>query len=268
MTFSVDVCRSFAGIFMGNWSCRFLFDPKPLTGPFAFIFHLNFFMSRSISAASVFSFFLLSLFACKNDSKTVENTVQVPKPDTIRVEPTPTEGAATYQVTEGTINWMARKAIGGGHEGTIKVESGEVMVNQGKLLKGNVKISMNSIEVMGMKDPGEKRDLESHLKDSDFFEARKFPIAEFKFDEVLPSNIPDFKSIVAGELTIKGKTNAVNIPVKFTLSGDDLTVESSGFSINRTEFGINFNSSKLGTVKDKIIQDNVLLRFTLKATKK
>ena len=35
------------------------------------------------------------------------------------------------------------------------------------------------------------------------------------------------------------------------------------FTINRTEWGVNYNSGILGTVKDKLIADDVKLSITL-----
>jgi polyisoprenoid-binding protein YceI len=126
---------------------------------------------------------------------------------------------------------------------------------------------MHSLAVNNVKDPGARADLESHLKDSDFFEVKKYPTGKFVFDEVLPSNKPDFDWIISGDLTMKGKTNRVHIPVKMTITDDELTAQSANFVINRTKWGINFQSGILGTVKNKIIEDIVPLSITISAKK-
>ncbi|MCB0527736.1 MAG: YceI family protein, partial [Saprospiraceae bacterium] len=113
-----------------------------------------------------------------------------------------------------------------------------------------------------------KSDLESHLKDSDFFEVKKYPTGTFVIDEVLPSKTPDFNWIVSGELTLKGKTNRVNIPVKMTITDKEINAESANFVINRTQWGINFQSGLLGTTKDKLIEDIVPISLTIRAERK
>jgi len=211
-------------------------------------------------------FATLILLSCKNDPPaTIPEAPSGPEP--VQVKPVPTEGAVTYAITEGTVYWAGKKSLGAMHSGTINVESGALLVNQGQLLSGNVVLDMQSIAVSDLQDAGEKRDLESHLKDKDFFEVKKFPKAEFKFTEVLPSTHPAFNAVIAGELIMKGKSNPINIPVKLRIEGDDLVAESTTFPINRTQWGVNFRSGVLGTVKDKLIEDVVPLSLKLKAKK-
>lgn len=208
--------------------------------------------------------------SCAEDPKPADTARATPvsKPDTIRLAPVPTEGAATFAVTEGSVNWLGKRSVGSRHTGTISVAEGSLQVNQGRLLSGKITLDMRSISVDNMKDPGAKADLESHLKDADFFEVKKYPTGEFTFDEVLPSNTPDFNWVVSGDLTLKGKTERVNIPVKMQISDGELVAESANFVINRTKWGINFQSGILGTVKDKIIEDIVPLSLKIKAKKK
>ncbi|HRI61596.1 MAG TPA: YceI family protein [Saprospiraceae bacterium] len=215
-------------------------------------------------------FSIIALFSCKNDNKPIQEAQVTPvsKPDTIRLKPVSTDGAETFVITEGVVNWLGKRTIGNRHTGTIKVAGGELLVKQGRLLSGKVTIDMRSISVNNMKDPGAKSDLESHLKDSDFFDVKNHPTGEFVFDEVLPSNTPDFNWVISGKLKLKDITNPVNIPVQMTISDDELNAESANFVINRTKWGVNFQSGLLGTVKDKIIEDIIPLSLTITAKKK
>lgn len=207
-----------------------------------------------------------AFFSCAGEPNKDTATSQTPKADTIKMPaPVSAEGAATFSVTEGVIYWAAKKAGGKQHNGSIKVKNGSLKVKEGQVLSGTVSIDMGSVEVLDLKDPGEKSDLEKHLKDTDFFEVNKFPEGTFEFSEVLPSNNPAFNKVVPGNLTLKGKSNSVNIPVKITLNENELSAESASFLINRTNWGINFRAGILGTAKDKLIEDNVMLSFTLKA---
>lgn len=214
------------------------------------------------------AFTCLVLVSCKNDPAPQTEPATASKPDTVHLEPVPTEGAVPFTVTEGVVFWQGKKALGDPHNGTIKISDGELLVNQGRLLSGNITLDMGSIAVTNLNDAGEKRDLESHLKDKDFFEIKKFPRATFVITELLPSNLPAFNWVVRGNLTIKDKTQPVNIPVKMTIEGDKLEASSATFPINRTQWGINFRSGTLGTAKDKVVEDVVPLSLVLKAERK
>jgi polyisoprenoid-binding protein YceI len=210
----------------------------------------------------------LSLSSCKNEVKTDTTTDKnlPPKPDTLRVEPAPSlDNATTYQVAEGIVYWSAKKAIRGQHNGTVKVKGGELKVVSGRLLAGTVTLDMTSIENVDLKDNAERQDLVNHLKSGDFFNVAQFPTATFKFDEILPSNLPAFNSVAVGELTIKDKSNSVNIPFNLKVEGNTLTASSTTFIINRTKWGVNFHSGVLGTAKDKLIEDNIMLQLNLTA---
>ncbi|MEI6411540.1 MAG: YceI family protein [Bacteroidota bacterium] len=213
--------------------------------------------------------FALVLFACKNDAPQAAAATPVQSPSTTsKAKKVSAEGARSFTVSEATVFWAGKKAIGDFHTGSIQSSEGTLKVNEGTLLSGNIVLDMSSITVTDIKDPGEKRDLESHLKDSDFFEVGKFPKAEFKIAEVLPSNNPAFNYVINGTLTMKGKTHPVNIPVKMKIEDKALTAESATFTINRTQWGVNFRSGLLGTAKDKLIEDVVTLSLKLRAVAK
>jgi polyisoprenoid-binding protein YceI len=179
------------------------------------------------------------------------------------------DGAVVYTVIEGTVNWAAKKTLGQPHVGELRVSEGEMLVNGGQPISGKITMDMNSIVVTNLTDGGEKRELESHLKHSDFFGVDKFPTGTFEFEEVVPNTTtPDFNWVILGKLTLKGKTNSVNIPARLKFDGDMLVAESPSFQINRTKWGINFQSSVLGTAKDKLIEDAVVLSLRLKALPK
>ena len=64
---------------------------------------------------------------------------------------------------------------------------------------------------------------------------------------------------------MKDKTFPVNIPAKITLQGGTLRAESAAFPINRTRWGVTFQSGMIGTVKDKMIDDMVPIRLKITA---
>lgn len=206
-------------------------------------------------------------FACKNEPKNPESTQTIPA-DTIRPAEVSLEGSVTYTITEGIVNWSGTHTMDKeGHQGTISVSEGTLLVHNGQIKKGSVVLDMYAITVTDIKDPGERRDLESHLKDSDFFEVNKYPKAEFVFEEVLPGKAENFNWVLNGHLTMKGKKVPLTIPVMIRMEGDVLQAESPAFPINRTLWGVNFQSGILGTARDKMIDDMVPLMLKVTAKK-
>ncbi|MBU6343382.1 MAG: YceI family protein [Bacteroidetes bacterium] len=226
-------------------------------------------MSYSSGACLVAALTLGVFSSCqKNAPKPTDNHTAQVKLDTVHEKAPNSRASGNFEVSNGVVYWAGRSAVGDSHNGNIQVADGMLKADGGKLLSGSVSLDMTSVTVVDLKDPGEKRDLESHLKDSDFFEVRKFPKAEFKFTEVYPSNMPDFNYVVSGTLTMKGKTKGVNIPVMLKISDNEIEAQSATFPINRTDWGINFRSGILGTASDKLIQDVVTVSFLIKAKKK
>ncbi len=210
----------------------------------------------------------LLFLSCKNDPKTraVQSAPNIAPP---KSAPAPPAGSATFALTEGTVNWSVNYTIGKkGHQGAINATAGELWVSQNQIISGTVTLDMNSIRVTDIKEPEKRLDLESHLKNADFFEVDKFPKAEFMFIEVAPSTLPNTNWILSGDLTMRGNTARVEIPVKVNIEGDILRAESPSFPINRTNWGVNFHSGLLGTTKDKMIDDMVSISLKVVAKKK
>lgn len=85
---------------------------------------------------------------------------------------------------------------------------------------------------------------DEHLRSADFFEAEKYPTIKFKSTEVKPKSATEFD--VTGDLTVKGVTKRITLPVTFLGFGKDgRGNEKAGFeietTINRKDYGITWN---------------------------
>jgi polyisoprenoid-binding protein YceI len=177
-----------------------------------------------------------------------------------------TADAITYVVdTENSnIAWVGSKPTGQ-HTGTVKLSKGELMVDNETLVGGTFELDMNTIANEDL-DGEQKGKLEGHLKTGDFFEVEKFPTAKFELVSVEPaSDNPEATHQITGNLTMKGTTKSVVIPATVEMTEDGLMASTPKFTINRTEWGVNFKSGVLGTPKDKAIHDEIGLQITLKA---
>ncbi|AUP81112.1 YceI family protein [Flavivirga eckloniae] len=143
--------------------------------------------------------------------------------------------------------WKGYK-VTGSHEGTISIQSGFLNFEADKLTGGEFVIDMTTINTTDLQ--GEyKGKLDGHLKSDDFFGTSKYPTAKLVFTEVKASGKNAYA--VTGDLTIKGKTNAV----QFTISvyGNKAT---ASLKIDRTKYGVKYGSTSFfENLKDKAIYD-------------
>lgn len=219
-------------------------------------------MKKNVLA--VFALAALSFTACKKENTTVETTTPT--------EVTATEGTKyNVAVDKSNIDWTGGKVTGDKHTGTIALKSGDVVVNEGKVVGGEFVIDMNSITVTDITDPEMKANLEGHLKgataeNSDhFFNAGKFPTGNFVITNIIDEN---GTLIVEGNLTIKETTHAVKFPAVITVTDNEVTLVTENFEIDRTKWGVNYNSGSIvKDLGDKVINDNIILKLNVAATK-
>ncbi len=178
-------------------------------------------------------------------------------------------GASTYQVASGIITWVGSKTAYK-HTGTIQVKSGEIAVENNDITGGNFVIDMNTINNIDLKDkPEKKADLEGHLKSDDFFNAEQFPESTFEITQVeKAAEGGDATHNITGNLTIRGIKKSVTIPAKVEIDDTKIRATTPDFTINRTNWGANFNSTILKTAADQLINDNIGLKLNLTAVKK
>ena len=176
----------------------------------------------------------------------------------------------TYNVSpaESQILWTGRKVVGDSHTGTLKVSEGRLMMGENKLVGGEFTVDMNSLSNSDIEDAATKGKLEGHLKSADFFEASKFPTAEFELVQVQPvAGKDDVTHNLTGNLTMKGVTKSITIPANVIVTDEMISAVTPAFDINRTDWGVHYGSGLSGAVGDKVISDDVALVINIKATR-
>lgn len=166
------------------------------------------------------------------------------------------------------IEWTGFKP-GEQHNGTLHLESGVVKV--GDKLSGTFLINMNSLAVTDLEPGNGKESLEGHLKGSakekedHFFNVAKYPTAAF---EVTGVTEKEGKKMMQGNLTVRGIKKNIEFPVSYSVEGDAMTLTTEAFTINRTDWGVNYGSKSIfNDLGDKFIMDDIELKISLKATK-
>lgn len=121
-----------------------------------------------------------------------------------------------------------------------------------------------TIQAESVNTHNEMRD--RHLKGPDFFNTKEFPTLTFKSNGWKKTGEHTYD--VTGELEIAGKSKTITVPVEHIGDGKDprgneLTGFHTKFTIDRTEFGMNYGVAEVGGVgKD------VEITFSVEAIKK
>ena len=145
------------------------------------------------------------------------------------------------------LTWKGYKMTGS-HYGTVAIESGHLMFNDGELSGGEFVVDMSTLVSDDL--TGEyKGKLEGHLKSDDFFGTEKHPTAKLVFTKVERSGKNSYN--VTGDLTIKGKTS----PVTFELSVYGNKANAT-MKVDRTTYDIRYGSASFfDDLQDKVIYD-------------
>jgi polyisoprenoid-binding protein YceI len=121
------------------------------------------------------------------------------------------------------------------HTGSVRIKSGQVVVNDGIITSGEVIITMNSITNTDVKDPKDNAKLVNHLKSADFFDVKNFPEAKLIItgSELIRQDVLK----TSGQLTIRGITK----PIAFEsqVNQNDGSLEATAvLTIQRTDFNV------------------------------
>jgi polyisoprenoid-binding protein YceI len=123
-----------------------------------------------------------------------------------------------------------------------------------------------TVQVASIDTRSEQRD--GHLRTNDFLDVENFPTLTFTSTAVKHLGGEDFE--VTGDLTIKGVTKQVTLPLEFQGSAlDPFGNTRIGFEgslpINRSDYGITWNAAlETGGV---LVSDKIVLEFEISAIK-
>lgn len=142
--------------------------------------------------------------------------------------------------------------------------SGRMNLDRAKPSASSVEFTIKTASV----DTGNP-DRDKHLQTADFFDAAKNPEITFKSTSIVATKKKDVYA-VTGDLTMRGVTKHVTIPVEFGGFGKDpWGNERAGFSlttvVNRKDYGINWN--KALDNGGFLLSDDVTINVNLEAQK-
>lgn len=208
---------------------------------------------------------VLILAGCGN--KTTNDTSTPPAPDAAVEESqdntmaeAPMDGELMVNLDSSILRWEGAKKVGGAHDGTVRLSSGSLTMEAGKLTGGTFVINMDSIENADLEGaPAES--LVDHLKSADFFDVPSFPEASFTITGVEEGIASEVQ--ITGDLTIKGVTNEVVFPAVLSQK-DGAWVGKGVIELDRTRWDIRYGSGKFFKgLGDKVINDTMTIEVEL-----
>lgn len=162
--------------------------------------------------------------------------------------------------SKSLVKWAGKKIVGSNTEGTILVSKGSLDFASKQLKSGEIVMDATSIH----SEKASPRWV-AHLKNQDFFDVEKHPIASFVITSVKAGNNPQ----VTGKMTIKGITKEVSFPAQVTYGKDLVVAKASGIKVDRTLFDVKYRSGSIFSgLGDGAIEDDFVLDITLVADKK
>jgi polyisoprenoid-binding protein YceI len=214
-----------------------------------------------------FAVSLVSMMACSNESSTESDASGEEVEQTEFEEVTGKVAIYNFDATQSFMTWKASKAVGSSHHGKVTIQDGRLAVDGGNIFGGEATIDMSSL-VVEDEDASTTEKLTGHLKSDDFFGVESYPFAKFTVVQIQPADGEDgFNFTFRGDLRIKDVTKSVTVPAAVSITPETVTMKSPVFTINRTDWGINYNSGVLGTVADKIINDDIELTINVVANR-
>ena len=216
-------------------------------------------MKKIILSVIVFGAMISS---CSNNGNKVETK------DAENVEVVKTNKTTVFnKVADGShVNWRASH-LGGIQPrfGKIYYKDATFLVNDGKLTNISVEMNMSTLTVENFPEGAEEiGKLTGHLQSADFFNIKKYPTSKFELTNI-EKNTEDFNSKISGNLTILDVTKSITFNANVTIEENKVSIQSENFSIDRTDWGLSYNTEgTAGVPVDFLIANDI--GFTINTT--
>ncbi|QHV98860.1 YceI family protein [Spirosoma endbachense] len=182
--------------------------------------------------------------------------------------------ATVYELddTKSVAEWKGHLRTGYFNEGSIRVQSKNLTSQNGKISGGIFSIPLSSLVNYNLPTDSLKQQLVHHLQSADFFNMAVHPAITYTITSVTsytgstPNGIDGANYQVNGDLTMLGKTYAVNFPAKIDLTNNQIMAEGV-LKVDRTKWGITYASDP--TLPDaNFIQPDIDIHLKLVGSKK
>ncbi|NVO83876.1 YceI family protein [Hymenobacter terrestris] len=188
----------------------------------------------------VLSIFLASATPQNGSASSLQPPVQAP-------------AATTYRIGPAAVAWTGYAEVGSyAPSGTVQLRRGRFSYDGRTLRNGRFEFDMTTLAQ-------EQAQLAEHLRGEDFFAVAKYPTAVFELREVRAG-------MAVGQLTLRGVTKPVRFPLVVEPRPDGRLHISGSATLDRTQFGIHYNSSSFfQNLGSYAIRNDFRLAFDLTA---
>ena len=163
--------------------------------------------------------------------------------------------AGEYEIDNANseLRWQANK-LGGGHDGTVEIQSGQVVISNNQVESGQIVIDMTTIvtDDNGAGSPA----VDEHLASSDFFLVSEYPTATLTTTSITPAG-GDTYDVVA-DLEVRGTTNTISFPATITTT-NNLIMVMADVQVDREAYDVGTASS----LADIALEDTFTLSVNL-----
>jgi polyisoprenoid-binding protein YceI len=127
-------------------------------------------------------------------------------------------------------------------KGTFTRLEGSGTISPAGEATGSVALAADSLDTKN-----KKRDV--HLRSDDFFLSEKFPKITFGVEKV----VPDGEGVtVSGTLTVRDRSREISFPATASLAADGEIALDATLGVDRSEFGLTWNSMGMASMKNTI----------------
>ena len=174
----------------------------------------------------------------------------------------PSDAADAYELdtAHSMIIFRAKHAGVSYNYGRFNEFSGKLTMDETDVSKSTVEFEVKTASI---DTANGKRD--QHLRSSDFFSAKQFPVITFKSTKVSAKEGEEDVLEVMGDLELLGVKKSITVDVEITgrgkgRQGESLIGFESTFTINRSEFGMTYGKGA--------VSDDIRLTISIEAAKK
>jgi polyisoprenoid-binding protein YceI len=180
--------------------------------------------------------------------------------------------AAVYKLDAARSSFVVRAFAGGvlwfkGHDHLVAARdfTGEARLVPGAVNPASLTLTVRAASLAETRDvfnEQQKKVIDGELRDV-VLEADKYPEITFRSTDVAvePAGGDLFRLKVGGDLTLRGVTRRVVIPVEVTLRGDEMRARGE-FDLKRGDFKVPASSAAHGTVR---VRDRLKISFDIVA---
>jgi len=189
---------------------------------------------------------------------------QLPRPPVLH-------GAFRLDASASVIRWTGRNLFNH-HHGTVPLQSGEIILDQDRLVSARFTVEMTGIACEDISDPAMNALLIAHLHSDDFFAVAQHPAAEFiasSAERITAGTDGTPTHILRGAFTLRGISRPLEFPVLIAADDEGRRLTAQGqFELDRTAYGSHYGSGKLFRFLGRhLVNDCIHLHVKIHAAK-